>query len=341
MPRFGSVSLLRILVATLIPLATAGAAIVSPVAVVSAATSPPPPQLSIVFSRTELSAADHSVGGEYGTCVRDDRAIAPLDTVVAPFIASHYPTIHPLVGSVETGHMVDSGYWCAHNGKTAAASWASMQSLQATYGWRFISASRTRVRDWTKLTAAQTSAETCGSRDDILGHGLLGAAGQYNWPDNRIDLTVQQQYVSQCFDYGREYGSGVTTLAWSQANSGLQLTRGIHGGHCTDTTQPCSAGVAAAYMTPNKVISKIKALKPGQWLSLQSYVLVTGTNPTYATNKTRWDCTSANPALHWTNDVERYCWSDYQAILAAIPATVQVNAPDAVAAVWGMPPPPR
>jgi hypothetical protein len=304
MPRFGSVSLLRVLALGLIPFTTAGAAIVSPVGVASAAATAPP-QLSIVFSRTELSAADHSVGGEYGTCVRDDRGIAPLDTVVAPFIASHYPSIHPLVGSVETGHTPDS------------------------------------VRTWTKLTPAQVNAETCGSRDDILSHGLLGAAGQYNWPDNRIDLTVQQQYVRQCFDFGREYGSGVTTLAWSQANSGLQLTRGVHGGHCTDTTQPCSAGIATAYMTPNKVIGKIKALTPGQWLSIQSYVLVTGTNPVYATNGNRWDCTSANPARHWTNDVERYCWVDYQAILAAIPATVQVNAPDAVAAIWGMPPPPR
>ena len=340
MPRFGSVSLLRVLALGLIPFTAAGAAIVSPVGAASAAATAPP-QLSIVFSRTELSAADHSVGGEYGTCVRDDRGIAPLDTVVAPFIASHYPNIHPVVGSVETGHMPDSGYWCAHNGKTAAASWAAMQNLQARYGWRFISASRTRVRNWTKLTPAQVNAETCGSRDDLLNHGLLGAGGQYNWPDNRIDLTVQQQYIRQCFDFGREYGSGVTTLAWSQANSGLQLTRGVHGGHCTDTTQPCSAGIAAAYMTPNKVIGKIKALTPGQWLSIQSYVLVTGTNPTYATNGNRWDCTSANPARHWTNDVERYCWVDYQAILAAIPATVQVNAPDAVAAVWGMPAPPR
>ena len=134
----------------------------------------------------------------------------------------------------------------------------------------------------------------------------------------------------------------MTTPAWSQANSGLQLTRGIHGGHCTDTTQPCSAGIAAAYMTPNKVIGKIKALQPGQSADIQSYVLVTGTNPAYATNKNRWDI--ARPPTRpgaLDEDVERYCWVDFQAILAAIPATVQVNAPDAVAAVWGIPPPPR
>ena len=131
---------------------------------------------------------------------------------------------------------------------------------------------------------------------------------------------MQQQKVQKCFDSGREYRSGMTTPAWSLANSGLQLTRGIHGGHCTDTTQPCSAGIGTAYMTPATMIGKIKALTPGQWLSIQSYVFVTGTNPTYATNGNRWDCTSANPARHWTNDVERYCWVEHQAILAAIPA---------------------
>lgn len=237
--------------------------------------------------------------------------------------------------------MPDTGFWCSHNGKTAAASWADMTNLQTAYGWRFVSASQDRIRDWSALTPDQLDAEICGSRDDILAHGLLGAAGQFDWPDNVIDLTVQQQYVEQCYSFGREYGSGITTLAWSQANSGLQLTRGIHGGHCTDATQPCSQGISTAYLTPGTIIAKIKALKPGQWLSLQSYVLVTGTNPTYATNPTRWNCTSSNPAHHWTNDVERYCWVDFQAILAAIPSTVQVNAPDAVATSWGMTPPPR
>jgi hypothetical protein len=302
---------------------------------------PPPPQLSIVFSRSELSAADHSVGGEYGTCVRDDRDIAPLDTVVAPFIAANYPAIHPLVGSVETGHMPDTGYWCSHNGRSAAASWAALTSLQTTYGWRFVSASLTRPGNFSVLTPDQLNAQICGSRDTIVQHGLLGASGQFNWPNNKIDLAAQQQYVEQCYSFGREYGNGVTTLAWSQANSGLQLTRGIHGGHCADTTAKCPSSISTPYLTPDRIIAKIKALKPGQWLSLQSYVFVTGTNPTYATNKDRWDCTSPNPYLHWTNDVERYCWADFQAILKSIPSTVQVNAPDQVAAVWGMAPPPR
>ncbi len=65
-----------------------------------------------------------------------------------------------------------------------------------------------------------------------------------------------------------------------------------------------------------------------------------GTSPAYASNTTQWDCTSPNPALHWTNDVERYCYSDYQQILQAIAASsVTVTDPLMVAAAWGRIPP--
>ena len=57
------------------------------------------------------------------------------------------------------------------------------------------------------------------------------------------------------------------------------------------------------------------------WYIFQAYILVTGTNPKYPHNNNRWDCTSSNPALHWTNVTVRYCWSDYQQILQAISRT--------------------
>jgi len=88
------------------------------------------PQLTIAFSRTPLSAADHSIGGENGTCLRDDRDIAPLDTIVAPYIATHYSRVHP-VGSIETGPTRDTTPWCSHNGQTAATSWATARLLQS------------------------------------------------------------------------------------------------------------------------------------------------------------------------------------------------------------------
>ena len=67
-------------------------------------TSTVPPQVTLTFSRTELSAADHF---SKGTCIRDDDGIAPLDTVVAPYVAQNYPNVH-LTGSIETS--ADTGH---------------------------------------------------------------------------------------------------------------------------------------------------------------------------------------------------------------------------------------
>ena len=53
----------------------------------------------------------------------------------------------------------------------------------------------------------------------------------------------------------------------------------------------------------------------------------------------RWDCTSSNPALHWTNTTVRYCYSDYQQIMQAIAAdpSITVTDPLTVGRAWGRP----
>jgi hypothetical protein len=79
-------------------------------------------------------------------------------------------------------------------------------------------------------------------------------------------------------------------------------------------------GKLPRYVLPSEVISRVKTLRPGQWLTFQSYLLVTGTSPAYKHNTTRWDCRSSNPSLHWTNDNERYCYSDWKRIVNAIAA---------------------
>ena len=48
----------------------------------------------------------------------------------------------------------------------------------------------------------------------------------------------------------------------------------------------------------------MNALGPGEWMTMQSFILVKGTNPPGSSIK--WDCNSADPRLHWTNDNERY-----------------------------------
>ena len=49
-------------------------------------------------------------------------------------------------------------------------------------------------------------------------------------------------------------------------------------------------------------------------------MLVTGKSPAYTASRIRWDCTSTNVRMHWTNDNERYCYQDWQAVVRAVQA---------------------
>jgi hypothetical protein len=53
----------------------------------------------------------------------------------------------------------------------------------------------------------------------------------------------------------------------------------------------------------------------------------------------RWDCTSSNPALHWTNTTVRYCYSDYQQIIQAIAnnPNITVTDPQTIGKAYGRP----
>ena len=306
-----------------------------------ATPSTKPPEVTLIFSRTGLSAADHSSGGETGSCTRDDRNIAPLDTVVAPYVAANYPHVH-LVGSIETGPTGNAaGHWCPHGGKSYGSSWADLTTLMHL-GWSFIDHSSTYPTDWSSLTQQQLYDQTCGSRNVITNHGLPGANGQFDWPNNHFDATVNTNFVRKCFSFSRGYGSGVTTATQITNNNGQQSTRGASGGHCNVSGLPCTTvNTVKAYTLPSDVIAQMRSLQSGQWQNLQTYVLVTGKNPTYATNPTKWDCTNPDPRYHWTNDVERYCWNDMQTILAALNAdpSVKSNSPAGVAADWRWPAP--
>ena len=68
------------------------------------------------------------------------------------------------------------------------------------------------------------------------------------------------------------------------------------------------------YRSPLALIQTLRRLAPNQWLTLQSYVFVTGDR------KGHWRCNARHWQDHWTNDAERYCWNDYRRILNAIPS---------------------
>ncbi len=308
---------------------------------IAADPASPAPMVTVTLSRTEISAADRSVGGERGTCVRDDKNVAPLDTQVLPWMAANTPLVH-LTGSVETNPTLDAAEWCAHAGETRAASWAQMRQFQSQYGMHFVSHSATYPLSWSTLTAKRQYAETCGSRNAITAHGLVGADGQFDWPHNQLDASVQSSYVEPCFYFNRIYqGTGINTAAWAAANQYEVSTKQIQGGACNVTGLPCSAALAYRYTVPRQVMTQIQNLQPGQHYSLQTYLLVRNTNPVYQTNKAQWDCTDPNPAYHWSNDVERYCWSDFKRILTFLQndPNITVTDPEGVAVAWGLSPP--
>jgi hypothetical protein len=299
----------------------------------------PGPFVTLLFSRTEISAADN--------CVEDDTNIARLDTTVAPYLQS--------LGMAGTGTLVtkrtdDTTRHCTHYNDDLTASWADATNLAQTYGWSFVSHTATypTLQQIESFTPAEAKAQTCGSEATIKAHGLPGAAGMIAYPGsytkNPAVVKLQTNYGSTCFDWGRQYDQakhGITKVADASTPPYWQYTIAVVGGPCNDPTQPCYTVHVknGRYTLPSTIISRIEALKPGQWYTLQAYLLVTGKNPKYAHDRMRWDCTSSNPALHWTNTTVRYCYSDYQQIIQAIAAdpAITVTDPLTVGRAWGRP----
>jgi hypothetical protein len=287
---------------------------------------------TLYFSRSEITAAD--------ACTSDDTGIARLDTTVAPYLRS--------LGMSGTGSLVTDVTHktknnCTHNGDSLTASWAQATSLAQTYGWRFVSATATYPVDITRLPATHQQAETCGSANTIDNHGLPGAHGLIAYPGAAgLPTSVQAKYGARCFAWGREYDkSGTTTTAMGSTAPYWQFTRAFNGGPCNDPAAACytmAAQGSTRYATPAEIIALVDALKPGQWLTLQSYILVTGKNPPYIHNGSRWNCSSPNPGMHWTNDVERYCYNDFQQVVQAIKARgITVTDPLSVGVAFGRP----
>jgi probable HAF family extracellular repeat protein len=282
------------------------------------AVAPAPPFVTLLFSRTAIDGASG--------CVRDDTDVEPLDVAVAPALAARgvLPT-----GTVQTETTQAHARYCAHYGTSLFASWDDLQTLRDTYGWAFVSHSRHRADFLPTMTPQSQWDETCGSLLDLSAHGHDRGSGLFAYPNNRQDAALQAGLTAHCFAFGRVYGSGVTLRSAATAGPYWQSTRHLGGGRCNDTALTCSKLALAPYESPVAAISALQSLTSDEWLTLQSYVLVRGSRAGL------WDCTSADWKAHWTSDTERYCWSDYQRIVQAIPAKVIVTDPLTVAHAWG------
>ena len=290
------------------------------------------PYVTFLFSRTEMTAAD--------ACVANNTGVARLDTVVAPYLAARGWTG---TGTLVTGKTRATATSCVHTASSLTASWAQATSL-ADRGWSFTSHTATYPASVSGLTPAQSQTETCGSADTIDQHGLPGGHGMISYPGAQDEpVALQTDYAANCFAWGRQYGSeGVTFSAAGHTAPYWQHTIVVNGGPCNVKTRPCytvSATGGSRYQLPSRFIGYIKALTPGQWFTLQAYLLVTGKNPAYSSSPIRWDCTAADPRLHWTNDNERYCYKDWQSVVNAVSSVpgVVVTDPLTVGIAFGRP----
>ncbi len=288
----------------------------------AAAPAPAGPFVTLLFSRTEMTAADG--------CNRNDAGIARLYSTVAPFLRSLGMAG---TGTLQTGTIKDTALTCTHYGDSLMGSWSDASRLAHNYGWSFASHTATYPRDIGSLPPDRAYAETCGSAAAIDAHGLPGGHGLIAYPGAQpLPQALQASYGARCFDWGRRYGnSGLTLSTAATTPPYWQYTTVFRGGPCQTAGAPCytiHAQGSKRYTTPASYLAEIRSLRPGQWLTLQSFILVTGISPAYTQNGTRWDCSSPNPALHWTNDVERYCYSDFQRVIRAIAATPGITVTD-------------
>ena len=271
-------------------------------------------------------------------CAADNTGIAPLATTVAPYLHS---LGMPATGTLVTAKVQQATRKCTHANSSLMASWNDATQLSTAYGWTFVSHTATYPADVTHLTPAQAQAETCGSAATIDAHGLPGGHGYIAYPGAQtVPTALQTNYSARCFAWGRMYGSsGLTAKAAGTTAPFWQHTKAANGGACNDKTLPCYSLPVQRYNLPSTIIGYLGGLGAGKWFTFQAYILVTGKSPAYTHSTIAWDCTSANPAQHWTNDNERWCYNDYQAVIAAIHAKpgVTVTDPLTVGTAFGRP----
>ena len=229
-------------------------------------------------------------------------------------------------GLVVTTTALETGRFCQSNIGTHA-NWADLAMLRDDYGWTFDSTGA-QHRNMLTLTPQQQLQESCGSLTALRNHGHDRSGALFGYPNNNYNATIQADVVSTCFDFGRRYSLAgdpvVTTRASAETDGGLQWTMTVNG------------NLPARY-TPREQIAQLMNPAPGEWAVVQAYRFVTGARSGPAST---WDCTSANPAEHWTSRAELYCWDDFRWALDRIGTDVVVTDPRTVADAWAGSPEP-
>jgi hypothetical protein len=159
-------------------------------------------------------------------------------------------------------------------------------------------------------TTAQIRQHTCDTQQRFINHGFYRAWGAFAYANGKVSSTAAS-VVGSCFGFGRAYGTGINAVSNLLTAPYTIHTLSLNGGSCNASGLACSSIFARTYVLPGTVT---KALVQGSrvWTSIQFYHLLTGSR---SNGNLTWDCTSANPAYHWTSRGEFYCASDLQSAI--------------------------
>jgi len=204
-------------------------------------------------------------------------------------------------------------------------SWADLKSLRTTYPWFDLASASEDYADMTTLTQSGWNTEACGSAAIITGNGVPSPLALFAYPNNKFTTTMNTWILANCpYVLGRKYGSTANTP--TSVQSGFLIVDSINGGHCTDTTLPCSTLATRYPYTPEATLAKIFHPAAGTWIVPQFYRLVSGTS---TTGRLQWNCAGAESS-HYTYDTggdstELYCANDYYKALSNQPSYVVTN----------------
>lgn len=279
-----------------------------------AATATPPPYVTILFSRAQWSVQE--------SCKTPAGAIT-LKQVADELQARGWIG----TGSVVTGRINTTTMKCMS--AALYPTWPMLEQLHADDGWEATSHSATYAK-LTSLTRTQQFTESCGTLSTFEQHGFDRAWGMFSYPDSQLSSEIQTDVVSTCFAYARRYSPDPNGVGSMRAPWWAHV-RPVNGGACNLSGAACySIDTNYRYVDPGAIADYVR-VTAGQWAVPQFHKLVSGSK---LAGVVRWDCSSTDWRLHFTNRTEVYCWNDYHRVLNAIPDAAIVTDPATVARSW-------
>jgi hypothetical protein len=216
-------------------------------------------------------------------------------------------------------------------------SWTDLKNLRSTYPWFDLASASEDYADMTTMTQSGWNTEACGSASIITGEGVPSPLALFAYPNNKFTTAMNTWILANCpYVLGRKYANAANTQ--TSVKSGFLDVYSINGGHCTDTTLPCSTLSTRYPYTPEATLAKIFHPAAGTWIVPQFYRLVSGTS---TSGRLQWNCSGAESS-HYTFDTggdstELYCADDYYKALSNEPSYVVKNMNiRQVEAAWGL-----